>query len=316
MAYGLPPLNWLRAFEASARHLSFAKAAGDLNLTPTAVSHQVRSLERHLRHPLFERLPRGLRLTEMGAAYLPYVRRAFEDLSATTTKLFGQSEASSITVRAPVSFLTLWLAPRLPRFQLRYPGIDILFLSTIWADAQPDEAVDIDIRFGEGAWAGYEAEPLMHDDSVVICPRHVATRGNDKHRLAEIARGHLIHVVGHENHWAEAFRLVGLALPREVKGLRVDNSVTAVSMAAAGAGSTIVLRPFAERAQELMPLHQPFAFELPVEQAHYLLMPRERRTTRPEVLLFRSWLLEEAAERRSVVRKRVGSVLRFPRAPE
>ena len=156
----------------------------------------------------------------------------------------------------------------------------------------------------------------MHDDSVVICPRHVATRGNDKHRLAEIGRGHLIHVVGHENHWAEAFRLVGLALPREVKGLRVDNSVTAVSMAAAGAGSTIVLRPFAERAQELMPLHQPFAFELPVEQAHYLLMPRERRTTRPEVLLFRSWLLEEAAERRSVVRKRVGSVLRFPRAPE
>jgi len=105
-------------------------------------------------------------------------------------------------------------------------------------------------------------------------------------------------------------------LPREVKGLRVDNSVTAVSMAAAGAGSTIVLRPFAERAQELMPLHQPFAFELPVEQAHYLLMPRERRTTRPEVLLFRSWLLEEAAERRSVVRKRVGAVLRFPRAPE
>src|SRR5262245_23685559 len=91
MAYGLPPLNWLRAFEASARHLSFSRAAGDLNLTATAVSHQVRSLERHLRHPLFERLPRGLRLTEMGAAYLPYVRRAFEDLSATTTKLFGQS---------------------------------------------------------------------------------------------------------------------------------------------------------------------------------------------------------------------------------
>jgi LysR family transcriptional regulator, glycine cleavage system transcriptional activator len=311
MAYGLPPLNWLRAFEASARHLSFAKAAGDLNLTPTAVSHQVRSLERHLRHPLFERLARGLRLTEMGAAYLPYVRRAFEDLSATTTKLFGQSDASAITVRAPVSFLTLWLAPRLPRFQLRYPGIDILFLSTIWADAQPDEAVDIDIRFGEGAWAGYDAEPLMHDDSVVICPRHVATRGNDTRRLAEIAQGHLIHVVGHENHWAEVFRRVGLALPRQVKGLRVDNSVTAVSMAANG-GATIVLRPFAERAQELMPLHQPFAFELPVEQAHYLLMPRERRTTRPEVLLFRSWLLEEVAQRRAAVRKRAGSVLRFP----
>src|SRR5215470_9195717 len=140
MACGLPPLNWLKAFEASARHLSFAKAARDLNLTATAVSHRVRSLEQHLRHPLFQRLARGLRLTEMGAAYLPCVRRSFEDLAAGTAKLFGQSGAISITVRAPVSFMTLWLAPRLSRFQTRYPGIEILFLSTIWADAQPDQA--------------------------------------------------------------------------------------------------------------------------------------------------------------------------------
>jgi LysR family glycine cleavage system transcriptional activator len=83
MAYGMPPLNWLRAFEASARHMSFAQAARDLNLTSTAVSHQVRSLEQHLGHALFGRLARGLRLTEMGAAFLPDVRRAFEDLSAT-----------------------------------------------------------------------------------------------------------------------------------------------------------------------------------------------------------------------------------------
>jgi LysR family glycine cleavage system transcriptional activator len=311
MAYGLPPLNWLRAFEASARHLSFAKAAGDLNLTPTAVSLQVRSLERRLRHPLFERLPRGLRLTEMGAAYLPDVRRAFEDLSATTTKLFGRSDAAAITVRAPVSFLTLWLAPRLPRFQERYSGIDILLLSTIWADAQPDEAVDIDIRFGEGAWAGYEVEPLMHDDSVVVCPRSIAHRGSDKRRLEEIAKGHLIHVVGHENHWAEVFRLVGLPMPAQVQGLRVDNSVTAVSLAAGNAGAAIVLRPFAERALELMPLHQPFAFELPVEQAHYLLTPQERRMKRPELLLFRGWLLEEVAAQRAALRQRPASALRF-----
>ncbi len=106
MTYRLPPLNWLRAFETSARHMSFAKAATDLNLTSTAISHQVRSLERHLGHALFERLARGLRLTEMGAAYLPDVRRTFENLSAATTKLFGQSGMTSITVRAPVSFVT------------------------------------------------------------------------------------------------------------------------------------------------------------------------------------------------------------------
>jgi len=293
MAYGMPPLNWLRAFEASARHMSFAQAARDLNLTSTAVSHQVRSLERHLGHALFERLARGLRLTEMGAAYLPDVRRAFEDLSATTTKLFGQSRMTSITVRAPVSFVTLWLAPRLPKFQAAYPGIEILIFSTIWPDAQPDVATDIDIRFGNGSWDGYEAERLWHQSSVVICRRDVAQRGSDKKRLAEIAKTRLIHVIGHENHWLDAFRLVGVPMPPETKALRVDHSVAAVLMAASG-GAAIVLRSFAERAVEMLPLHRPFGFELPVEQAHYLLTPIGRAGLRPEALLFREWVLTAA----------------------
>jgi len=293
MAYGLPPLNWVRAFEASARHMSFAKAAADLNLTSTAVSHQVRSLERHLGHALFERLARGLRLTEMGAAYLPDVRRVFEDLSATTTKLFGQSGMASITVRAPVSFVTLWLAPRLPGFQIQYPGVEILILSTIWADAQPDEATDIDIRFGNGAWAGYEAERLWHEPSVVVCRRGVAERGKDRDRLAEIAEARLIHVVGHENHWAEAFRLIGMPMPQPARAMRADNSVAAVHLAASN-GATIVLRPFARRAIEMLPLHLPFGFELPIDQAHYLLTPIGQSASRPEVLLFRQWIAAEA----------------------
>jgi LysR family glycine cleavage system transcriptional activator len=232
MAYGMPPLNWLRAFEASARHMSFAPAARDPNLTSTAVSHQVRSLEQHLGHALFERVARGLRLTEMGAAYLPDVRRAFEDLSATTTKLFGRGKMTSIAIRAPVSFVTLWLAPRLPRFQAAYPGIEILIFSTIWADAQPDAAIDIDIRFGNGSWEGYEVERLWHQSSLIVCRRDVAQRGSDKKRLAEIVGTRLIHVVGHENHWLDAFRLVGLPMPNDTKAMRVDNSVAAALMAA------------------------------------------------------------------------------------
>ncbi|MGH6959352.1 MAG: LysR family transcriptional regulator [Dongiaceae bacterium] len=293
MAYGLPPLNWLRAFEASARHLSFSRAAGDLNLTSTAVSHQVRSLEQHLGHALFERLARGLRLTEMGAAYLPDVRRSFEDLSATTTKLFGQSGMTSITVRAPVSFVTLWLAPRLPRFQAEYPGIEILILSTIGADAQPDPATDIDIRFGAGSWASYEAERLWHASSVVVCRRDVGQRGDDRKRLAEIAATRLIHVVGHENHWVDVFRLVGMSMPQRTKAMRVDNSVAAVLLAASS-GAAIVLRPFAERAIDMRLLHLPFGFELPVEQAHYLLTPIGRSGMKLEALLFREWIIAQA----------------------
>jgi LysR family glycine cleavage system transcriptional activator len=89
MSYNLPPLNWLRAFEASARRISFTSAAKELNLTPAAVSYQVRSLEEHLGFPLFERLPRSLRLTDMGQAYMPSVQKTFAELSSTTTGLFG-----------------------------------------------------------------------------------------------------------------------------------------------------------------------------------------------------------------------------------
>jgi LysR family glycine cleavage system transcriptional activator len=294
MSYRLPPLNWLRAFEASARHLSFARAARDLALTPAAVSHQVRSLERHLGQPLFERLARGLRLTEMGAAYLPDLRRSFEDLSATTARLFGQSGRASLAVRAPVSFLTLWLAPRLPRFQARYPAIELLIFATIWADAQPDEAIDLDIRFGNGSWPGYQVERLLQAESVVVCHRDLAARGGERRRLEAISSARLIHVVGHEDHWPALFRRLGMALPRQPSQTRVDNSLTAVTLAAGG-GAAIVLRPFAERATQMLPLHLPFAFGLQVDQAHYLLTPLQRGPARPQALLFREWLLAEAS---------------------
>ena len=150
------------------------------------------------------------------------------------------------------------------------------------------------IRFGAGAWAGYEAERLWHEPSVVVCNERVAQHGRDRDRLMEIADTRLIHVVGHENHWAEAFRLVGIPMPQPAKAMRVDNSVAAVLLAASS-GATIVLRPFAKRAIEMLPLHLPFDFELPIEQAHYLLTPIGLSAVRPEVLLFRQWIIAESA---------------------
>lgn len=287
-------MNWLRAFEASARHLSFTRAATDLNLTPTAVSYQVRALEQTLHHQLFERLPRSLRLTEMGAAYLPNVRRAFEDISATTVKLFGQSGSGKLTIRAPVSFLTLWLAPRLQRFQNLHAGIDIFLLAALWADAQPDHAVDIDIRFGNGDWPGYKVQLLRHDPSVAVCTPSLAVGESDSERLLRVLNGSLVHVVGHENHWADTFRRLGVTPPQNVRALRADNSITAISMAASG-GAAIVLRPYAEWAIRIMGLHRLFEFTVPVEQSHFLVTPSASEPSRREVLLFREWLLEEAS---------------------
>lgn len=296
MAYRLPPLNWVRAFEASARHRSFTAAARELNLTATAVSHQVRSLEKYLGYPLFERLARSVRLTGMGAAYLPDVRRSLEHLAATTAKLFGMGAAATLTVRAPVSFVSLFLAPRLKAFQALHPQIHLQLFSLIWADALPDETTDVDIRFGTGNWPGYATEPVLREDSMVVCHRDLVAdvRPNAAARLKAIATQPLIHIVGYEDHWAEAFRLAGLQAPADQRSIRVDNSLAALTLAANGVGSSIVLRTYAEAARDLLPVTLPCAFPLPVEQANYLLTPLEGGVTKPEALVFKAWILDEA----------------------
>src|SRR5580700_10455299 len=136
---GLPTLTWLRALEA---HLGFA---------------------------LFERRPRGVKLTPMGVAYLPPVRKAFEELADSTVGLFGGSERVQITVHAPVSLAALWLAPRLPAFSSVNPSIDVRLSSVIWDNAVADEATDLEIRYGAGHWHGYRSEHLLNQNILAVC---------------------------------------------------------------------------------------------------------------------------------------------------
>src|SRR5262245_23514380 len=170
MSYRLPSMVWLRAFEAAARHASFTAAAEELGLTQAAISHQVRSLEKQLGYPLFERLPRNLKLTDMGRAYLAPVRKAFDELSASTTGLFGPVGETALNLRVPVSLAVLWLARRLPQFCRSYPKIRIRLHSAIWADAMPADKIDIDIRYGHGNWAGFRSELFFRNPLIPVSP--------------------------------------------------------------------------------------------------------------------------------------------------
>src|SRR5260370_42093595 len=122
---GLPNLAWLRSFEDAGRPCSFAAAATELRLSSGAISYQIRALEAHLGFLLFERFPRGVKLTAMGVAYLPPVRKAFEELADSTIGLFGGSERVQITVNAPVSLAALWLAAKLPLVRRAPPLLDV-----------------------------------------------------------------------------------------------------------------------------------------------------------------------------------------------
>ena len=294
MSYALPHLPWLRSFEAAARNLSFSAAASELHLTPAAVSLQIRSLEEQLGFQLFERLPRGVRLTDMGRAYLPSVRKAFDELSLSTVGLFGSKGERSVTIRSTASFAQLWLAPRLKGFLEAYPEIEVRLFTANWADALEADQADIDIRFGDGRWDGFEVEPLRKEPSIPVCSPDWLQRTKNADALTQLAQRHLIHIMGCEDLWTRWFRAAGANDYRAAKGIRVDSSLIALELASAGSGFALVLRSFTEPHFATGRLISPFAGELAIEQSHYLLLPEGETRPRPDVLLFREWLMETA----------------------
>ncbi len=148
MTRRLPPLNALRAFEAAARHLSFTLAAEELNVTPAAVSHQVKALEDLLDVPLFHRLTRALRLTDAGQAALPALTDGFDKLLEGADRMRDHCESGLLTVSVSPSFGSMWLVPKLERFRSRQPEIEIRIDGTDrLVDVARGEA-DVAVRYG------------------------------------------------------------------------------------------------------------------------------------------------------------------------
>jgi LysR family glycine cleavage system transcriptional activator len=292
---GLPTLTWLRAFEGAARTSSFTAAAAELNLTAGAISYQIRALEAHLGFALFERLPRGVKLTPMGVAYLPPVRKAFEELADTTVGLFGGSERLQITVHAPVSLAALWLAPKLPAFSAANPAIDVRLASVIWDNAVPDDATDLEIRYGSGQWHGYRSERLLNQSILPVCSptllRALQADGNP----ATLLPRHLIHIMGYENHWLKVRQVLELADIPANAGATVDTTIAALELAAAGAGVALAHRLFLDAYFATGRLVTALPQEFADENSYFVITPERPQRIRREVQLFRDWLLAVAS---------------------
>jgi LysR family glycine cleavage system transcriptional activator len=292
---GLPTLTWLRAFEAAARTTSFTAAAAELNLTSGAISYQIRALEAHLGFALFERLPRGVKLTPMGVAYLPPVRKAFEELADSTVGLFGGSERVQITVHAPVSLAALWLAPKLPAFSIANPAIDVRLASVIWDNAVPDDATDLEIRYGSGQWHGYRSELLLNQSILPVCSptllRALQADGNP----ATLLSRHLIHIMGYENHWLKVRQVLELANIPANAGATVDTTIAALELAAAGAGVVLAHRLFLDAYFATGRLVNALPQEFADDNSYFVIAPERPQRIRREVQLFRDWLVAIAA---------------------
>jgi LysR family transcriptional regulator of beta-lactamase len=282
------PLNALRAFEVSARHLSFTRAADELNVTQTAISQHVKNLEERMGVPLFRRLPRGLALTDEGLALLPVLAESFGRMGAVLAQFRDGQFREVLTVGAVGTFAVGWLIPRLCDFQQAHPFIDFrLFTNNNRVDLA-GEGLDCAIRFGDGAWHGTEAEPLMASPLSAVCSPAIAQR---LHAPADLAKELLLRSY-RADEWARWFAAAGVDCPL-VRGVVFDSSLTMAEAAAQGAG--VALLPVNMFGRELQGgrLVRPFAVE--IETGGYWLTRLKSRRATPGMRIFRAWLLAATA---------------------
>jgi LysR family transcriptional regulator of beta-lactamase len=248
------PLNALRAFEASARHLSFTRAAIELCVTQAAVSHQVKALEERLGRPLFRRLPRGLALTDEGLALLPTLADSFDRIAALVEQVGEGRQRQVVTLGVVGTFAAGWLVPRLPAFAAACPEADLrLFTNNNRVDLAA-EGLDLAIRFGDGAWHATDAVWLMDAPLAPLCPPALARRLAEP---ADLLRETLLRSY-RADEWPRWFAQAGIEVP-PLKGPVFDSSLVMIEAALQGLG--VALAPFAmfKRQIEDGLLVQPFA---------------------------------------------------------
>lgn len=286
MAYRLPPLNALRLFEAAGRHLSFKRAAEELNLTPSAVSHGVQSLESWLGFPLFMRSHRSLALTETGASYLGHVHEAIERLSAATEALPGQRPNGRLSVSVPPTFGLRWLIPNLPSFNRKHPDIAVTVDTGHHHVRFPQDGVDVAVRMGRGDWPGLSATCLVVEELVPVCAPALAMTLRGPEDLTDTT---LLHVVEVSEDWAAWARLAGIEHLALEGGLRFDTVNMALESAAQGLGVAMGRLPVAASdlaAGRLVPVFGP-ALRC---STGYWLVTSPDFLARPEVAAFSAWI--------------------------
>lgn len=225
----LPPLEWLRVFEAAARTGSFTAAASELGLTQAAISQRIRNLEARLDKPLFVRQPRGVELTTEGEAYAPHVRLALAALHRSTIDLFG-TPRHKFSIAATPSTIELWIAPRLPKLLSQLPKLQISLTTIQRSTDYASASADLDVRFGDGVWADRHVRKLFDEVlAPVAAPALLEQGGGDWRRLPQIA------LSGPRDGWLD-WAAAADAPPPKPPSLRFDTFAQALVAAISGAG--------------------------------------------------------------------------------
>jgi LysR family transcriptional regulator of beta-lactamase len=283
------PLNALRAFEASARHLSFTRAAIELCVTQAAVSQQVKQLEDRLGVALFKRLPRGLMITEEGEALLPVLRESFDRIAGTLDRFEHGHLSEVVKVGAVGTFAVGWLLPRLSDFARRFPFVELRLSTNNNRVDMAAEGLDFAIRFGNGAWHSTEALELFEAPLSPLCLPQIAARLKAPDDLL----GETLLRSYRASEWASWFAASGVDASVPLKGMVFDTSLAMIEACQQAAGVALAPPLMFQRLLTAGQLVQPFATE--TGMGSYWLTRLKSRPPTTGMRLFQDWLLEMAA---------------------
>lgn len=299
MADRLPPLTALRAFDAAARHMSFAKAAEELNVTPAALSYQIKSLEADLGTPVFRRLNRAVELTEAGRALAPGLKDAFATLGAAWRNTQRLQDNGVLTVTAGPAFTAKWLAPRMFEFTQAHPEVELRFLATLrLVDFDRDE-VDLAIRFGMGTETGLYMRDLNEE---WMTPMMRPSMAAEFPTPADLIKADLIHedsllAFDTPMGWGAWAQAAGVTLDTD-HGPRFSQADHALDAAISGAGVVLGRVSLASRALDSGRLVAPYDIGL-IAAPRFRLMCPEGHETRPHIAAFEAWVMAEVAAARA-----------------
>jgi LysR family glycine cleavage system transcriptional activator len=309
MSINLPPLTSLRAFEAAARHESFAQAADELHVTPAAVSHQVKALESFLGIELFHRKARGLTVTEAGRSAQPLLREGFEQLGEAVLRMRSVQDELRLTVSVGTSFASMWLVPHLEGFRRRHPDIDVLVDATDETVDLRKRDADIGIRYGGGKYPGLHADHIVGEAEFPVCSPALLEGPHPLRTPDDLCHHTLLHDLWWEEEeadlwpsWTSWLCAAGVEGIDASKGPRFSQAALAIQAAVEGHGVALTSMVLAGGELAEGWLVRPFELHIgdPDSFGYYLVTATER-INEPKIAAFRTWLLEETVSHRETL---------------
>ena len=298
----IPPLRALKAFEASARLLSFTKAANELFVTQAAISHQIKSLEDKTGVKLFKRFNRSLQLTTEGQVYLLSIMESLEQLEKASRQLVNRNAKGMLNISLLPSFATKWMAKRIWKFQDKFPDIEVSISAFEWLADFNKEDIDVAIRYGRGNWPNVYCELLFEERVYPICNRKVNKSLGNNPDPSILFDFKLLHDDFSTEDWDMWFKKAEIELKEPIKGTRFSHTVMMLETVENSNSFALGRTPLVIDDLKRKLLYAPFNISIGSDYAYYFVCPKGLENS-PKIKDFKKWVINEAKKTNEAARR-------------